>query len=307
MSSDLLIGVDFGGTKIEAAALDPRGDVLARLRRPTPRDDYAASLDAVADLVAALERDLGRRGTVGVGIPGSVSPASGLVRNANSVWLNGRPFDRDLEKALGRPVRVENDANCFVASEAADGAAAGASIAFGVILGTGCGGGLAANGRVAPGRNRIAGEWGHNPLPWPTADEWPGPTCWCGKSGCLECWLSGPGLAEDHRRRTGRACAAEDVVAWMRAGDAPAGATFEAYVGRLARGLAHVVNILDPDVIVLGGGLSLLPELYPGLPERIAGWVFSDSCATPIRRNQHGDSSGVRGAARLWADPAELK
>ena len=300
MADTLLIGVDFGGTKIEIAALNPQGQILARLRQPTPRGDYEACVRVVAALVEKIERETGRSGTIGVGIPGVISSA-GLVKNANSTWLNGRPFDRDLETALGRSVRVQNDANCFTISEAIDGAAAGAPVVFGVILGTGCGGGVAVNGRVITGRNRIAGEWGHNPLPWPSADETPGPVCWCGKSGCLEAWISGPGLAADHTRRTGIAVAAEQVVAAMRSGDEEACAAFDAFLGRLARGLAHVVNILDPDAIVLGGGLSLLPELYHDLPARLGAWVFSESCSTPILLNRHGDSSGVRGAARLWA------
>jgi len=301
MESDFLIGVDFGGTKIEGAALAQGGETLARLRIPTPRDDYPGSVAAVVELVRRLEKQIGGRGSVGIGIPGVISPASGRVKNANSVWLNGQAFDRDLAEALDRPVRIENDANCFALSEAADGAAAGAHVVFGVILGTGVGGGLVVGGRLVQGRNRIAGEWGHNPLPWPDADETPGPRCWCGKQGCHEAWLSGPGLAADHQRRTGAPVQAEIVIERMRGGDHAARATFEAWLDRLARGLAQVVNIVDPDVIVLGGGLSSIPELYRDLPGQLGRWVFSDVCTTPVVPNLHGDSSGVRGAARLWA------
>lgn len=304
MHSELLIGVDFGGTKIEGVALSATGETLARVRVATPRDDYSGSVAAIVEIVRQLEHEIGARGSVGIGIPGVISPATGLVKNANSVWLNGRPFDRDLAEALARPVRMENDANCFALSEAADGAAAGAQTVFGVILGTGVGGGVVVRGALVHGRHRIAGEWGHNPLPWPTAEETPGPRCWCGKQGCHEVWLSGPGLAADHERRTGELFRAEAVIERMRAGHREAQATFEAYVGRLARGLAHVVNILDPDAIVLGGGLSLVPELYRMLPEQLARWVFSDACTTPVLQNRHGDSSGVRGAARLWAEAA---
>jgi fructokinase len=304
LRSDLLIGVDFGGTKIEGMALSAAGEILGRVRVPTPRDDYLGCLVAIADIVRKLEGETGQKGSVGVGVPGVISPATGLVKNANSVWLNGRPFDRDLAEALGRPVRIENDANCFALSEAVDGAAAGAQVVFGVILGTGVGGGLVVRGGLVGGRNRIAGEWGHNPLPWPTADETPGPRCWCGKQGCHEVWLSGPGFAADYERRTGGPLQAEAVIALMRAGDGAARAAFEAYLDRLARGLAHVVNLVDPDAIVLGGGLSAIPELYPDLPERLARWVFSDACTTPVLQNRHGDASGVRGAARLWAELA---
>lgn len=296
----MLLGVDFGGTKVEIAALEDDGRMILRRRRATPRGDYAQSVALVASMVREVEDELGRRGAVGIGVPGALS-ASGLVKNANSVWLNGRPFDRDLETALGRPVRMENDANCFALSEALDGAGAGAELVFGVILGTGCGGGAVAQGRLIRGRNRIAGEWGHNPLPWPAADEYPGPACWCGKTGCLETWISGPGLAADHARRTGQALSAERVVDAMRAGDPSARATFERYRDRLARGLAHVANLLDPDVFVLGGGLSLIPELYVDLSERVGVWAFSDVYSVRIVPNAHGDSSGVRGAARLWS------
>jgi len=297
---DFLLGIDFGGTKIEAAALNADGATLARLRVPTPRQDYARCVEAVVELVGQIEVQLGGRGSVGLAVPGAISPATGLMKNANSAWLNGRAFDRDLEQALSRPVRLENDANCFALSEASDGAGAGARVVFGVILGTGVGGGLVIGGALAVGRNRIAGEWGHNPLPWPTPAETPGPQCWCGKAGCNEVWLSGPGLAADHQRRSGRALSAKQVIEQARGGEASACATFEAYRARLGRGLAQVVNIVDPDVIVLGGGLSAAPELYEALSERLAPWVFSERCDTPIVPNKHGDSSGVRGAAWLW-------
>ncbi|HEX8665340.1 MAG TPA: ROK family protein [Beijerinckiaceae bacterium] len=296
----MLIGVDWGGTKIEAIALSSDGRTLARRRIATPQHDYEACIRGAADLVLGIEGELGETGSVGIGIPGAISPASGLVRNANSTWLNGRPLDRDMAAALARPVRVENDANCLAVSEAADGAGAGAAVVFAAILGTGVGSGIALDGRALSGRHRIAGEWGHNPLPWPRDDERPGPPCWCGQHGCIETFLSGPAMAADHERQTGRRLKAEEIIAALRAGDAAARTTVERYGGRLARGLAHVVNILDPDVIVLGGGLSEVDELYADLPARVAQHVFSDRFDTPVRRRLHGPSSGVRGAAWLW-------
>ena len=293
------IGIDMGGTKIEAAALDDRGTLHGRRRVPTPKGDYSATVEAIAGLVAGLEAEFGVRAPVGVGIPGTLSPATGLIKNANSTWLIGRPFDRDLGARLGRPVRLSNDANCFALSEAVDGAAAGASVVFGVILGTGVGGGLVVDGRVLVGRNAIAGEWGHNPLPWPRDEERPGPLCYCGKRGCLETFLSGPGLARDH----GGGIEPEEVVARADAGDAAAVAAFERYEDRLARGVAHVVNIVDPDIIVLGGGLSNLDRLYTNVAPKLAKYAFSDTVETPIVRNRWGDSSGVRGAAWLWPEP----
>lgn len=296
------IGIDWGGTKIEGVALGADGEVLARRRIATPRGDYAACIEAVVGLVGDLEQDAGARGSVGVGIPGAISPATGLVKNANSTWMNGQPLDRDLAAALGRPVRIENDANCFAVSEARDGAGAGAAVVWGVILGTGVGSGIAVGGRALGGRHRIAGEWGHNPLPWPRDDERPGPACYCGRAGCVETFLSGPGLAADHVRHTGRDLRAEEIVAAARDGDGQAGLTLARHGDRLARGIAHVVNLLDPDVIVLGGGLSDVDALYHGLAERVATYVFSDTFTTPIRRSLHGAASGVRGAAWLWTD-----
>ncbi len=290
------IGVDFGGTKIEAAALDADGRFVARVRAPSPRD-YEAGLVAVRDLVAEAERQAGvKDATVGVGGPGSPSPASGLMRNANSTELNGRPFPADLSRVLNRPVRYANDANCLALSEAADGAGAGHRVVLAVILGTGCGAGVTVGGQIIEGRNAFAGEWGHMPLPWPTAEEYPGPMCWCGRRNCMELWVSGTGLARDHRgARNG-----EDVLALSRSGDTAAAAALDRYVHRLARGLAVVCDVLDPDAIVLGGGMSNVDELYERLPGAIAPLVFSDVFTTPILRATHGDSSGVRGAARLW-------
>ena len=290
------IGVDFGGTKIEAAALDADGRFVARVRVPSPRD-YEAGLIAIRDLVAEAERQAGvKDATVGVGGPGSPSPASGLMRNANSTELNGRPFPADLSRVLNRPVHYANDANCLALSEASDGAGAGHRVVLAVILGTGCGAGVTVGGQIIEGRNAFAGEWGHMPLPWPTAEEYPGPMCWCGRRNCMELWVSGTGLARDHRgARNG-----EDVLALSRSGDTAAAAALDRYVHRLARGLAVVCDVLDPDAIVLGGGMSNVDELYERLPGAIAPLVFSDVFTTPILRATHGDSSGVRGAARLW-------
>lgn len=295
------IGIDLGGTKIEGIVLDADGNQRARRRVPTPRGDYAGTVQAIAALVAGLEQETGGgRASVGLGIPGIVSPRTGLVKNANSTWLIGRPFDRDLSAALGRPVRVENDANCLAVSEAADGAAAGAAVVFAAIVGTGVGGGIVVHGRPLTGRNAIAGEWGHSPLPWPGMDELPGPPCYCGKAGCLETFASGPGVAADHARVTGETLTAADIAARAAAGDGAARATMDRLAGRLGRGLATVVNLLDPDVIVLGGGLSNIPYLYEALPAVVERHAFSDTIDTPIRPARHGDSSGVRGAAWLW-------
>jgi fructokinase len=295
------IGVDLGGTKIELAALDRDGAMLLRRRIPTPGNDYAAIIRAVTALVDAAERTLGRQGTVGIGMPGALSPATSLVKNANSTCLIGKPFDRDLMSALGRPVRFANDANCFALSEAVDGAAAGAAVVFGTILGTGVGAGIVVEGRVLTGANAIAGEWGHSPLPWPADEERPGPHCYCGKHGCIESFLSGPGLALDHRSATGEALEATAIAAAAGAGDPEAEATLARYEDRLARALATVINLLDPDVIVLGGGLSAIARLYQTVPRRWGAYVFSDAVATRLAPPRHGDSSGVRGAAWLWA------
>jgi fructokinase len=294
------IGVDLGGTKIEAVALARDGQELARQRLATPRHDYDATLQAIATLVTALERATGATGTVGVGMPGTLSPATGLVKNANSTWLNGRPFDRDLATALGREVRCANDANCFALSEATDGAASGARVVFGVIVGTGTGGGIVVDGRVLTGLNAIAGEWGHIPLPWPKDEERPGPACYCGKSGCVETYLSGPGLARDYLEATGSELDAVAIAERAASGDAAAEGALARYEDRMARALATVLNVLDPDVVVLGGGMSRLARLYESVPRLWQAWAFSDRVTTPLRSPLHGDASGVRGAAWLW-------
>jgi len=295
------IGVDLGGTKIETLALDKHGKARAGFRRPSPREDYRATLGAIAEMVEETERQAGAGpSVVGVGMPGAISPATGLVKNANSTWLNGRPFQEDLAKALGRPVRTANDADCFAISEATDGAAAGAPVVFGVILGTGVGGGIVIGGRLLAGANAIAGEWGHNPLPRPAAAENPGPPCYCGRRGCIETWLSGPGLAADYAACSGQRLGTAAIVAGADAGDAEADASLARYEDRLGRALAHVVNILDPHVIVLGGGMSKIARLYRRVPVLMAAHVFSDSVATRIQPPRHGDASGVRGAAWLW-------
>jgi fructokinase len=292
------IGVDFGGTKIEAAALAADGRFLARVRRPSPAG-YDDSLAVVAELVAEAERQAGAKaGRIGIGGPGSLSPATGLIRGANSTQLNGRPFAADLAHTLGRPARYANDANCLALSEAVDGAAAGAGLTFAAILGTGVGAGLALGREVMPGRNGIAGEWGHTPLPWPVKAEHPGPLCWCGRRNCLELWISGPAFARD----AGQGSIA--VAEAAERGEPSAMAALDRYVDRLARGLAVVCDVLDPDIIVLGGGVSNIEALYDRLPAAIASHVFSDAFATPIRKALHGDSSGVRGAAWLW--PLEI-
>lgn len=294
------IGIDLGGTKIEIIAFDEDGRTLDRRRVATPQGDYAATLAAVAGLVEALEGGLGRRGTVGVGMPGTLSRASGLVKNANSTCLIGRPLRDDLQRLLGREVRLANDANCFALSEAVDGAAAGAEVVFGVIVGTGVGGGIVVHGQVLDGPNGIAGEWGHNPLPLPAGADLPLPACYCGRAGCIETYLSGPGMARDHVRAGGAASTAEALVAAAASGDAACEATLQRYEQRLARALAGVVNLLDPDVIVLGGGLSNLDRLYASVPRLWLPHVFSDRVETRLVKAAHGDSSGVRGAAWLW-------
>jgi fructokinase len=299
------IGIDLGGTKIAGIALDGSTE-LARVRVDTPRGDYAATLDAVVMVVAGIERMTSARGSVGVGIPGTISPVTGLVKNANSVWLNGRPLATDLEAMLQRPVRIANDANCFVVSEAADGAAAGAHVAVGAIVGTGTGAGVSIGGQLLVGQHGIAGEWGHNPLPWADEDERPGPPCYCGKNGCIETFLSGPGLARDYQQRTGQLLAADEVAI---SADAEASLALTRYESRMARALASIINLLDPDVIVLGGGISNIGRLYDNVPRLWPAYVFGagdgrsgsgDPVRTRLLRPVHGDASGVRGAAWLW-------
>jgi fructokinase len=294
------IGIDLGGTKIEALLLDAAGIERLRRRVDTPQGDYKATLDSIAVLVAEAETVAGEPCSVGLGTPGALSPASGRLRNSNSTCLNGRAFKHDLEARLGRTVRLQNDANCFALSEASDGAAAGEGVVFGVILGTGVGGGMVVNGRVLTGRNAIAGEWGHNPLPWPQGAELPGPACYCGQRGCIETWLSGPGLAADHARYSDQLLAPAEIVARAAAGDARCEASLRRYEQRLARALASLINVLDPDVIVLGGGMSNITRLYRNVPVLLPHWVFSDAVLTRIVPPLHGDASGVRGAAWLW-------
>jgi fructokinase len=298
------IGIDLGGTKIELVALDEEGREAFRRRVATPRGDYAATLDAIAALVEEAERSAGSA-SVGIGIPGTISPATGVVKNANSTWLIGEPLQQDLDRRLGRPVRIANDANCFVLSEAIDGAGAGAAVVFGVIVGTGTGGGVAVDQRVIVGINSIAGEWGHNPMPWPHPVEWPGPPCYCGRTGCIETFLSGPGLSRDHRDATGESADASEIAKRAEAGDTRAAATLERYESRMARALASVMNVIDPGVIVLGGGMSNVRRLYDNVPRLWQPFVFSDKVATALRPARHGDSSGVRGAAWLWDSPGD--
>ena len=293
------IGVDFGGTKIEAAALDEAGRVVARIREPNP-GDYDSAIETVAEVVAEAERQAGALGSVGIGIPGSLSPVDGAVRNANSVWLNGRPFKQDLEARLGRPLRLANDANCMALSEACDGAGAGHRVVFGAILGTGCGGGVVVDGRIIEGRNGIGGEWGHTPLPWPGPDEWPGEIHWCGRPNCLEAWISGTAFVKDFERATGQTLTGAEIAAAAAAGLREAEAALDRYVDRLGRALAVIADILDPDVIVLAGGMSNTEALYARVPAVTARWAFTDRFTTPIVKAAHGDSSGVRGAAWLW-------
>ncbi len=292
------IGIDLGGTKTEIIVLDSGGEVRLRRRTPTTQGDYAATLRTLRELVEGAEMEVGCRCSVGIGIPGVTSPVTGLVKNANSTWLIGRPLEADLSKLLQRPIRLANDANCFALSEAVDGAGAGADVVFGVILGTGVGGGIVVKGQVLTGGNAIAGEWGHNPLPWPQDEERPGPRCYCGRQGCIETFLSGPALAADHLRQSGEDLTAEQIAA------TPSGnATLERYADRLARALSSIINLLDPEIIVLGGGLSHIDPLYRQVPTLWEPWIFSDHIRTRLVCNKHGDSSGVRGAAWLW--PAE--
>jgi predicted NBD/HSP70 family sugar kinase len=297
----LRLGIDLGGSKIEIAAFDASGHVQLRRRVATPQGDYRATVETIARLVEGVESDLHARGTLGIGMPGAESRVSGLIKNANSTCLIGKPLRQDLEQRLQREVRLTNDANCFALSEAVDGAAAGAEVVFGVILGTGCGGGIVVRGQVLVGANAISGEWGHNPLPWPADNERPGPACYCGKCGCIETWLSGPGLARDHLANSGQMLTADAIA---NSTDPACLASLERYEDRLARSLAQVINILDPDVIVLGGGLSNIKRLYDNVPRLWTRHVFSDHVETRLVAPMHGDSSGVRGAAWLWQDIA---
>jgi fructokinase len=297
------IGIDLGGTKIAGIILDESGTERGQIRVATPREDYAGTIASIADLVAKLEQQAGTDtggASVGIGTPGALSLRTGLMKNANSTWLNGKSFDRDLAASLGRPVRIANDANCLAVSEATDGAGAGRHVVFAVILGTGCGGGIAIDGLPLTGRNAIAGEWGHNPLPWPVGSENPGPDCYCGKRGCIETFLSGPGMAADHRAITGQGLDAARIAHAAAHGEPGAVATLDRHRDRLARSLATIVNLIDPDIIVVGGGLSQIPSLYQTLPELLSRWCFSDGVATPVVPARHGDASGVRGAAWLW-------
>lgn len=296
------IGVDLGGTKIEAILMAPNGTIEERKRVPTPRGDYVKTVTAICELVADVGRKAPASLPVGIGIPGTVSPATGLIKNANSTWLIGQPFDKDLASALNRPVRLANDADCFALSEAADGAGQDHNTVFGVILGTGVGGGIVVNGALLSGPNAIAGEWGHNALPCPTQDELPGPTCYCGKSGCIETWLSGPALEREATSQGSGRSSALEIGTKAAAGDDTAQVLMERYTDRLARALAAVINILDPGVIVLGGGLSSLEQIYADVPKKWAAHVFSDTVTTQLLSNTHGDSSGVRGAAWLWPE-----
>jgi fructokinase len=300
MGGEIRVGIDLGGTKIESIVLGDGGVEMFRERVAAPRGNYTGTVIAVRDLVHRAEQAVGCKGSVGIGIPGALSRTTGLVKNANSTWLIGEPLKQDLETALERPVRIENDANCFAVSEAVDGAGRGAALVFGVILGTGVGAGIAIHGKPLSGANAIAGEWGHNPLPWPRDDERPGDTCYCGRDGCIETFLSGPALRRQHAHATGDDLEAPEIARRAKTGDAAVGRTLRAYENRLARGLAHVINLLDPDVIVLGGGLSNIAGLYDKVPKIWGQFVFSDTVETRLAPPAHGDSSGVRGAAWLW-------
>jgi fructokinase len=296
------LGIDLGGTKIAAVVLGDAGDVLWERRAATPRDDYDRTIAVLVEIVADAESAVAGTCSVGLGIPGAISPATGLIKNANSTWLNGRPFGEDLSARLGRPIRLANDANCLAVSEATDGAAAGAEVVFGVILGTGTGGGLVVRGQPVTGANAIAGEWGHNPLPWPEDAERPGPRCYCGRHGCIETFLSGPGLSADYVRRGGAARPGEEIVRRVADGDVLAEATLDAWERRLAKSLATVINIVDPDAIVVGGGLSRIDRLYERVPALWGQWIFSDTVRTRLVAARFGDASGVRGAAWLWKE-----
>ena len=293
------LGIDLGGTKIEIIALDDAGVELLRRRIPTPQGDYRSTLQAIADLVLCAETELGQRGSIGIGTPGTLSRATGQLKNSNSVQLNGQPILQDLEALLQRPIHICNDANCFALSEATDGAAAGAAVVFGVIIGTGTGAGIVVNGHVLTGPNGIAGEWGHNPLPWPMVDELPGPECYCGHRGCIETFLSGPGMMKRHQQDNGESLHPEEIVSRAKNGDSTCELSLQRYENRLARSLAYVINILDPDIIVLGGGMSNIQRLYLNVPQLWGRWIFSDRVDTKLVKHRFGDSSGVRGAAWL--------
>jgi predicted NBD/HSP70 family sugar kinase len=295
------IGIDLGGSKIEAIALDGQGVELLRRRVDTPQGDYPAIIEAIAELVFAVEKQLGRRASVGVGTPGAISRVTGLLKNSNSVCLNGKPLLNDLQHTLGRPIRIANDADCFALSEASDGAAAGAATVFGVIVGTGTGAGIVIQGSLLAGVNAICGEWGHNPLPWPGDDERPGPDCYCGKQGCIETWLSGPGLERDYRYSSGVALRAADIAKRDLAAEPAAVKSLDRYIDRIARALASVINVIDPEVIVLGGGVGNIARLYRDVPKAWGRYVFSDRVDTLLVKPKFGDSSGVRGAAWLWS------
>ena len=294
------IGIDLGGTKVEVIALGDSNEELFRKRVPTPGGDYQGTVDAICALVRDAEVATGQTGTVGIGIPGTLSPVTGRVKNANSTWMNGTCFDKDLEAAMGREVRIANDANCLAVSEAVDGAAVGAKVVFAVIIGTGCGGGLAINGHAHNGGNGVSGEWGHNPLPWPGKDEFDQNACYCGKQGCLETWISGTGFCKSYEKSSGQLLKGNEIIALAEAGDALAERALTRYENRLARALSTLVNSIDPDVIVLGGGMSNVDRLYKNVPELMPRWVFGREFSTPVRKAMHGDSSGVRGAAFLW-------
>ncbi|MGV2976329.1 ROK family protein [Roseibium alexandrii] len=296
------LGIDWGGTKIEIIALDDAGTELFRQRSATPKDDYEGCIRVVKDLVDAAESATGQTGSLGLGIPGSLSPKTGLVKNANSTWMIGKPLDKDLESALNRPVRIQNDANCLAVSEATDGAGAGAHIVHAIIIGTGSGSGIAIDAKAHLGANGIGGEWGGIALPWMTAEEFPGPDSWIGHKGVIDLWCSGTGFQWDYKERTGTALKGHEIIDLKRSGDAAATKVYQDYVSRLARALAMSANLLDPDVFVLGGGMSNIAELYDDLPDAMLPYVFSDTYDTPIRKAKHGDSSGVRGAAWLWND-----
>lgn len=305
MTSSIHLGIDLGGTKTEVVALDGRGHCLLREREATA-GDYEGIVSGIAKLVAMAEQRTGPAATVGIGTPGAISPATGRMKNSNSTVLNGRPLKQDIELAIGRPIRMANDADCFALSEALDGAGAGYDTMFGVIVGTGCGGGIVVNGRALSGPNAIAGEWGHNPLPWPAEGDLPAPPCYCGRYGCIETYLSGPALANDYRRTSGVDRSTREIAARAAFGESAATATLERYADRMARGLASVINILDPGVIVLGGGMSNVEALYRMVPARWGRYVFSDRVDTALCRARHGDSSGVRGAAWLGTEPAPV-